>query len=80
MHAIDGAHIEVNRVYADKGSFSYANRWLLRKRKIKSAICIERTRTNRSRHASYSGTVKVNAQVMLKSIGMNLKELPTKFL
>jgi hypothetical protein len=42
--AIDVAHIEANRGYADKGS------------------------------ASYFGTVKVNAQFILKSICMNLKK------
>ena len=36
--AIDGAHIEANRVYADKGSASNANRQFLRKQKIKRAI------------------------------------------
>ncbi|MCC8995992.1 MAG: hypothetical protein LM517_02805 [Nitrosomonas sp.] len=36
--AIDDAHIEANRVYADKGSASNANRQFLRKQKIKSAI------------------------------------------
>ncbi|MEI2768598.1 MAG: hypothetical protein V9E86_11660 [Nitrosomonas sp.] len=46
--AIDGAHIEANRVYTDKGSASNANRQFLRKQKIKS---IARTRTNHSRHA-----------------------------
>ncbi|WP_242447190.1 hypothetical protein [Nitrosomonas supralitoralis] len=72
--AFEGAHIEVNRVYADKGSVSNANRQFLRKHKIKSAIM----------HRAYKnkpalGTAKVNAQVMQKSICMNLKKQPTKF-
>jgi len=40
--------------------------------------CIARTRTNRYRRASYFGTVKVNAQVLLKSICMNLKKAANK--
>lgn len=107
--AIDGAHIEANRVYADKGSSSHANRQFLRKHKIKSAIMhrayknkplsarqklanqliskkryiVEQCfgtikRLFRMGRASYFGTVKVNAQVMLKSICMNLKKAANK--
>ncbi len=36
--AIDGAYIEANRVYADKGSSSHANRQFLKRCKIKSTI------------------------------------------
>ncbi len=36
--AIDGAHIEANRAYTDKGSASHANRQFLKQRKINSAI------------------------------------------
>ncbi len=36
--AIDGADIEANRVYADKGSSNHANRQYLKKRKIKRAL------------------------------------------
>jgi len=107
--AIDGAHIEANRVYADKGSSSQANRRFLKQHKIKSAI-MHRAYKNRSlsarqklanrliskkryiveqcfgtikrlfgmRRASYFGTVKVNAQVILKSICMNLKKATNK--
>lgn len=107
--AIDGAHIEANRVYADKGSSSHANRQFLRKHKIKSAIMhrayknkplsarqklanqliskkryiVEQCfgtikRLFRMGRTSYFGTVKVNAQVMLKSICMNLKKAANK--
>jgi len=107
--AIDGAHIEANRVYADKGSASSANRQFLRKHKIKSAI-MHRAYKNKPlstrqklankliskkryiveqcfgtakrlfgmARASYFSTVKVNAQVMLKSICMNLKKAANK--
>ncbi|PXW78328.1 IS5 family transposase, partial [Nitrosomonas sp. Nm84] len=107
--AIDGAHIEADRVYADKGSASQANRQFLKQHKIKSAIMhrayknrplsarqklanrliskkryiVEQCfgtikRLFRMRRASYFGTVKVNAQVMLKSICMNLKKAANK--
>ena len=107
--AIDGAHIEANRVYTDKGSASNANRQFLRKQKIKSAIMhrayknkplsarqklanqliskkryiVEQCfgtikRLFRMGRASYFGTVKVNAQVILKSICMNLKKAANK--
>lgn len=107
--AIDGAHIEANRVYADKGSASNANRQFLRKHKIKSAIMhrvyknkplsarqklanrliskkryiIEQCFGTAKRlfgmgRASYFGAVKVNAQVMMKSIRMNLKKAANK--
>ena len=107
--AIDGAHIEANRVYADKGSASSANRQFLKQRKIKSAIMhrayknkplsarqklanqliskkryiVEQCfgtikRLFRMGRASYFGTVKVNAQVILKSICMNLKKAANK--
>jgi IS5 family transposase len=107
--AIDGAHIEANRVYADKGSASNANRQFLRKQKIKSAIMhrayknkplssrqklanqliskkryiVEQCfgtikRLFRMGRASYFGTTKVNAQVILKSICMNLKKAANK--
>ncbi|MBK9662446.1 MAG: IS5 family transposase [Nitrosomonas sp.] len=107
--AIDVAHIEANRVYADKGSASNANRQFLRKQKIKSAIMHRAYKNNplssrqklanqliskkryiveqcfgtikrlfRMGRASYFGTVKVNAQVILKSICMNLKKAANK--
>jgi IS5 family transposase len=107
--AIDSAHIEANRVYADKGSASYANRQFLKKHKIKCAIMhrayknkplsarqklanrliskkryiVEQCfgtakRLFRMERASYFGTVKVNAQVLMKSICMNLKKAANK--
>jgi IS5 family transposase len=107
--AIDGAHIKANRVYADKGSASHANRQYLKARKIKSAIMhrayknkplstrqklankliskkryiIEQCfgtakRLFRMGRTSYFGTVKVNAQVLMKSICMNLKKAANK--
>jgi len=107
--AIDGAHIEANRVYADKGSASSANRKFLRQQKIKSAIMhrayknkplssrqklanqliskkryiVEQCfgtikRLFRMGRASYFGTIKVNVQVVLKSICMNLKKAANK--
>lgn len=107
--AIDGAHIKANRVYADKGSASNANRQFLRRRKIKSAIMhrayknkplltrqkLANKLISKKRYiveqcfgtakrlfgmgrASYFGTIKVNAQVVLKSICMNLKKAANK--
>ncbi len=107
--AIDGSHIEANRVYADKGSASNANRQFLKKHKIKSAIMhrayknkplsarqklankliskkryiVEQCfgtakRLFRMGRASYFGTIKVNAQVVLKSICLNLKKAANK--
>ena len=107
--AIGNAHIEADRVYADKGSASNANRKFLRKHKIKSAIMhrayknkplsarqklankliskkryiVEQCfgtakRLFRMGRASYFGTIKVNAQVMLKSICMNLRKAANK--
>ena len=107
--AINGAHIEANRVYADKGSASNANRQFLRKHKIKSAIMYRAYKNKplsarqklankliskkryiveqcfgtvkrlfRMGRASYFRTVKVNAQVVMKSICMNLKKAANK--
>lgn len=107
--AIDSAHIEATRVYADKGYASAANRQHLRGKKIKSAIMhkaqrnkpltarqiqanklISRRRyiieqcfgtTKRlfgMRRASYMGIAKVNAQMMLKGICMNLLKAANK--
>jgi len=107
--AICNAHIEADRMYADKGSASNANRQFLRKHKIKSAIMhrayknkplstrqklankliskkryiVEQCfgtakRLFRMGRASYFGTIKVNAQVMLKSICMNLRKAANK--
>ncbi len=107
--AIDGAYIEANRVYADKGSSSHANRQFLKRRKIKSAIMhrayknkplsvrqklankliskkryiVEQCfgtakRLFKMGRASYFTTVKVNAQVVMKSICMNLKKAANK--
>ncbi|SFP61728.1 transposase, IS5 family, partial [Nitrosomonas cryotolerans] len=107
--AIEGAHLEANRVYADKGSASNANRQFLRNHKIKSAIMhrayknkplsarqkLANKLISKKRYiveqcfgtakrlfgmgrASYFGTAKVNAQVMLKSICMNLKKAANK--
>lgn len=107
--AIGNAYIEADRVYADKGSASNANRQFLRKHKIKSAIMhrayknkplsarqklankliskkryiVEQCfgtakRLFRMGRASYFGTIKVNAQVMLKSICMNLRKAANK--
>jgi len=107
--AIGNAHIEADRVYADKGSASNANRQFLRKHKIKSAIMhrayknkplsarqklankliskkryiVEQCfgtakRLFRMGRASYFGTIKVNTQVMLKSICMNLRKAANK--
>ena len=107
--AIDSAHIKANRVYADKGLASHANRQYLKKLKIKSAI-MHRAYKNKPlsvrqklankliskkryiveqcfgtakrlfgmERASYFGTIKVNAQVLMKSIGMNLKKAANK--
>ncbi|SDZ08133.1 transposase, IS5 family [Nitrosomonas sp. Nm33] len=107
--AINGVHIEANRVNADKGSASHANRQYLKTRKIKSAIMhrayknkplsarqklanrliskkryiIEQCfgtakRLFRMGRASYFGTVKVNAQILMKSVCMNLKKAANK--
>lgn len=107
--AIDAAHILPNRLYADKGYASAANRHELRQRKIKSAIMHKAQRNipltvrqkqanqviSRRRYiieqcfgtakrlfgmarASYFGTQKVNAQVILKSICMNLLKASNK--
>jgi IS5 family transposase len=108
-HALDAAHITPNRLYADKGYASAANRRVLRQRKIKSAIMHKAQRNrpltarqkqankliSRRRYiveqcfgtakrlfgmarASYLGTHKVNAQVILKSICMNLLKAANK--
>ncbi|WP_297324073.1 transposase [Nitrosomonas sp.] len=107
--AIDVAHIEANRVYADKGSGSERQSAVFKKQ-IKSAIHASRVqeqttlvwpcqlanqliskkryivkqcfgtikRLFRMGRASYFGTVKANAQVILKSICMNLKKAANK--
>ncbi len=107
--ALDAAHITPNRLYADKGYASAANRRTLRQRKIKSALMHKAQRNtpltarqkqanqliSRRRYiveqcfgtakrlfgmarASYLGTHKVNAQVILKSICMNLLKAANK--
>jgi len=107
--ALDAAHIMPNRLYADKGYASAANRRALRQRKIKSAIMHKAQRntplTTRQKQAnklisrrryiveqcfgtakrlfgmaraSYFGTHKVNAQIILKGICMNLLKAANK--
>lgn len=107
--ALDAAHITPNRLYADKGYASAANRRGLHQRKIKSAIMHKAQRNtpltarqkqankliSRRRYiveqcfgtakrlfgmarASYCGTHKVNAQVILKGICMNLLKAANK--
>lgn len=109
--AIANAHIDANRVYADKGSASAANRHFLKTRKIKSAIMHKAQRnkplTERQQRAnkliskkryiveqcfgtakrlfgmaraSYFGTLKVNAQVILKGMCINLLKAANKIL
>lgn len=107
--ALEGAHIAPDRLYADKGYASAANRNHLRHQKIKSAIMHKAQKNkpltarqkkankliSRSRYiveqcfgtakrlfgmarASYLGTRKVNAQVILKSMCMNLLKAANK--
>ena len=107
--AIDKAHIDPTRVYADKGYASAKNRTHLRQRKIKSAIMHKAQRNkplserqiqankliSRRRYiieqcfgtakrlfgmarASYISTTKVNAQVIMKGICMNLLKAANK--
>lgn len=107
--AVDAAHITPNRLYADKGYASAANRQKLRQRQIKSAIMYKAQRNtpltarqkqankliSRRRYiveqcfgtakrlfgmarASYFGTHKVNAQIILKGLCMNLLKAANK--
>jgi transposase, IS5 family len=107
--AIEGAHIRPNRVYADKGSSSKANREWLRNRKIKSAIMHKAVKNkpltarqklanrliSKKRYiveqcfgtgkrlfgmarASYMTVAKVNAQITLKCICINLTKMANK--
>lgn len=107
--ALDAAHITPNRLYADKGYASQANRRALHQRRIKSAIMHKAQRnrplTERQKRAnklisrrryiveqcfgtakrlfgmaraSYFGTHKVNAQIILKGICMNLLKAANK--
>jgi IS5 family transposase len=109
--AIDKAHINPTRVYADKGYASAKNRHHLRQGKIKSAIMHKAQRNkpltkrqiqankliSRRRYiieqcfgtakrlfgmarASYMSTTKVNAQVIMKGICMNLLKAANKIL
>ncbi|WP_395005377.1 transposase, partial [Undibacterium sp.] len=109
--AIDKAHIDPKRVYADKGYASAKNRSHLRRGNIKSAIMHKAQRNkplskrqieankliSRRRYiieqcfgtakrlfgmarASYISTTKVNAQVIMKSICMNLLKAANKIL
>lgn len=111
IEAIESVHIEVSRVYADKGSASSANRSWLREKKIKSAIMHKAKKNkpltarqklanrliSKKRYiveqcfgtgkrlfnmgrASYMSTIKVNAQMILKSICMNLTKAANKIL
>lgn len=106
---VESSHLEMTRVYADKGSSSQKNRSFLRKKKIKSGIMHKayrnkplsdrQKRSNRlisqkrviierffgslkrlfgMRRASYFGTVKVNAQLILKAICMNCLKAANK--
>lgn len=107
--ALESAHIEPSRVYADKGSASAAHRKTLRNKKIKSAIMHRAAKNkpltarqklanrliSKKRYiveqcfgtlkrlfsmgrASYLGTLKVNAQVLLKSMCINLLKAANK--
>ncbi len=102
--AIDGAHIEANRVYTDKGSASNANRQFKKSKRSEHRATRRTTlvtpeagesidqqkhyiieqyfgaikRLFRMGRASYFGTLKINAQVILKSICMNLKKAANK--
>ncbi|WP_240142170.1 hypothetical protein [Nitrosomonas sp. GH22] len=70
---IVGAHIEANRVYADKSSVSQRQ----------SAVS-EKAQNQEHDHApgiqeqTTLGTIKVNVQAVLKSICMNLKKAANK--
>jgi len=107
--AVDTARITPDRLYADKGYASAANRQKLRQRNMKSAIMYKAQRntplTTRQRQAnklisrrryiieqcfgtakrlfgmaraSYFGTYKVNAQIILKGLCMNLLKAANK--
>ncbi len=76
--AIEGVSIQANRVYADKGSTSSANRQFLKERTIVEQCFGAAKRLFGMRRASYFSTVKVSTQVIMQCIGMYLEKVVDK--